>query len=65
MMTAVEKRRPRELTVADRCDRCSARAVVETVMMGGGSLMWCAHHFGRFEESLTSLGATILTDNRD
>ena len=54
----------RTLTAADRCDRCSARALVETVMLQGGSLLWCAHHFGFFEDGLNAVGATILVDDR-
>jgi hypothetical protein len=57
-------RRPRELTGEDRCDRCSARALVETVMLGGGALMWCGHHFESYQQSLLSLGASVLVDNR-
>jgi hypothetical protein len=54
----------RRLTAADLCDRCSARAMVETVMMQGGSLLWCAHHFAFFEDALDAFGATILVDER-
>lgn len=52
------------LTAADLCDRCSARAMVETGMVRGGSLLWCAHHFACFEEALDALGAIILVDER-
>jgi hypothetical protein len=38
--------------------------VVETVMMQGGSLLWCGHHFSSFEAGLASFGATILVDER-
>src|SRR5665648_250069 len=44
MKASLDKKPSRPLTAADLCDRCSARAVVETVMMQGGSLLWCAHH---------------------
>jgi hypothetical protein len=36
----------------------------ETVMMQGGSLLWCAHHFAFFEDALNAFGATILVDER-
>jgi hypothetical protein len=64
VMTALDKTRARVLTAEDRCDRCAARAVVETVMMGGGSLLWCGHHFGRYEDSLDALGAAVIADSR-
>jgi hypothetical protein len=64
MATSVEHRAV-TLTAADRCDRCSARAVVETVMLGGGSLFWCGHHYGRYSEALSSFGAQIVVDERD
>jgi hypothetical protein len=57
-------RRPRELVAEDRCDRCSARALVETVMLGGGALLWCGHHYGLYQDSLNSLGAQIVADIR-
>lgn len=64
MKPSLDKNPARPLTAADRCDRCSARAVVETVMLPGGSLLWCAHHFAFFEDALDTFGATILVDQR-
>ena len=64
MKTSLDKNPARPLTAADRCDRCSARAVVETVMLPGGSLLWCAHHFAFFEDALDAFGATLLVDER-
>ena len=61
---SLDKKPARPLTAADLCDRCSARAAVETVMMQGGSLLWCAHHFAVFEDALNAFGATILVDER-
>src|SRR5665647_3861494 len=60
MKASLDKKPARPLTAADLCDRCSARAVVETVMMQGGSLLWCAHHFAFFQDALNAFGATIL-----
>jgi len=54
----------RPLTTADLCDRCSARAAVETVILQGGSLLWCAHHFAFFQDALNAFGTTILVDER-
>ncbi len=64
MKTSLDKMPARTLTAADRCDRCSARALVETALPRCGSLLWCAYHFGRFENGLNAVGATILVDER-
>jgi len=64
MKASLDKNPARPLTAADLCDRCSSRAMVETVMMRGGSLLWCAHRFVFFEDALDALGATILVDQR-
>jgi hypothetical protein len=64
MNASLDKKHARPLTAADLCDRCSARAVVETVLMQGGLLLWCAHHFAFFEDELDAFGATILVDER-
>ena len=64
MRASIDKGLTRQLSDADRCDRCSARAMVETVVMHGGSLLWCAHHFAFFEDALEAFGATILVDER-
>ena len=42
MKASLDKDVARPLTASDLCDRCSSRAVVETVLMRGGSLLWCA-----------------------
>ena len=64
MKASLDKKLARPLTAADLCDRCPARAVVETVMMQGGSLLWCARHYAFFENDLKKIGATILVDER-
>jgi hypothetical protein len=64
MKSSLDNRPARTLTVADRCDRCSARALVETALQQGGSLLWCGHHFALFEDALNASGATILVDER-
>jgi hypothetical protein len=64
MKASLDKTLARPLTAVDLCDRCSSRAVVETVMLQGGSLLWCAHHFAFFEDALDAFGATILMDER-
>ena len=64
MKALLDKKPVRSLTSADVCDRCSARATVETVIMQGGSLLWCAYHFAFFQDALNASGATILVDER-
>lgn len=64
MGTVVTNTVGRSLTALDRCDRCSARAVVETVMVNGGSLLWCGHHYGNSEAALLNSGATVVIDER-
>ena len=61
MKASLHKKPARPLTAADLCDRCPARAAVETVMMQGGSLLWCAHHFAFFEDALNAFGALVLS----
>ena len=59
-----EERPAFELLAADRCDRCSARAAVVTIMQGGGSLLWCAHHYGQNSAALSANGAVVVRDDR-
>ncbi|WP_019631101.1 DUF7455 domain-containing protein [Actinomadura atramentaria] len=51
------------LTVADRCDRCGAQAYVRAVLVGGGDLLFCAHHGRRYAEALRSTGADIQDES--
>ena len=32
------------LSAADRCDRCGAQAYIRARLIGGGELLFCAHH---------------------
>jgi hypothetical protein len=64
MKASLDKTPARPLTAADLCDRCSSGAVVETVIIQGGSLLWCALHFAFFENALNAHGATIVVDER-
>lgn len=49
-----------ELTAADRCDRCSARAHVRAIMPGGGDLLFCNHHAQQYEEQLRKVAVRII-----
>lgn len=64
MKTYVAHRGGFTLTAADRCDRCSARAVVATVVPSGGTLLWCAHHYGLNEAALQAGAAVVVCDER-
>ena len=46
------------LTALDRCDRCRAQAYVE-VTTRSGELLFCAHHFGRYEDIVTAAGYDV------
>jgi len=50
---------PTHLTVADRCDRCGARAYVRVTLPGGGELLFCAHHGRAHEGALRAADADI------
>ncbi|MEA2462069.1 MAG: hypothetical protein QOH90_2246 [Actinomycetota bacterium] len=64
MQTSLASQNNFPLTAADRCDRCSARAVVVTVTRGGGTLLWCAHHYGANEAALRAGAAVVVRDER-
>nr|WP_202420918.1 hypothetical protein [Actinomadura rayongensis] len=51
------------MTVADRCDRCGAQAYVRAVLVGGGDLLFCAHHGRKYAEALRSNGADIQDES--
>jgi hypothetical protein len=34
------------------------------MLLGGGLLLWCGHHFGRNEAALDSTGARVVSDER-
>lgn len=60
-MTTMEK--TRQLSALDRCDRCGAQA---WVLAKGvvGELLFCSHHFAKFEEPLYNWAYDIV-DERD
>lgn len=47
-----------DLTVHDRCDRCSARAVAQ-FMVGDGLLMFCGHHTRKYSAALAEYPSRI------
>jgi len=47
------------LTAADRCDRCGARAYVLVRLISGGELLFCAHHGREHLPKLQDLAKNI------
>ena len=71
-MTTIQKPKPeqhthpipsmdRTLTAHDRCDSCGAQAYVSAVL-ANGPLLFCGHHFHRYEEKLTMSALTIVNE---
>lgn len=52
---------PAQLTAADRCDQCGARAWVR-VTMANGELYFCAHHAQRHMEALRASAIDIVDE---
>lgn len=46
------------LTATDRCDTCGAAAYVGATV-NGTELLYCAHHFAKYEPKLTRLASAI------
>ena len=49
----------RELTRADRCDRCGAAARVRAKLPSGAELLFCQHHANEHEAKLVELAAVL------
>jgi hypothetical protein len=47
------------LSALDLCDRCGAQAYVRVVLLGGGELLFCAHHRRQHGEALARIAAEI------
>jgi hypothetical protein len=54
----------RELTAADRCDRCGAQAYVRTTLASGSELLFCRHHWHENETRLREIAVSILDETR-
>ncbi|GAA2028429.1 hypothetical protein GCM10009839_29460 [Catenulispora yoronensis] len=46
------------LKASDRCDRCGAAAYVR-VVLGGGELLFCAHHGKKYNDGLAKVAIEI------
>ena len=51
-----------QLSAANRCDACCARAWVRATMPSGGQLYFCGHHANEHLPSLVGAGAQILDE---
>jgi hypothetical protein len=53
------------LTANDRCDRCGAQAYVGVLLpesMGGGELMFCAHHWRDHGEKIEAIEGVMIVN---
>jgi hypothetical protein len=50
-----------ELTVMDRCDRCSAQAWVK-VSGVNGELLFCSHHYNKVEKNIKEWAFNIIDE---
>ena len=49
---------PAALTALDRCDRCSAQALVRAVLEHG-DLLFCGHHGRQHAEALSRVAVSV------
>jgi hypothetical protein len=60
-MQEPEEPAERVLSASDRCDQgCGAQARVEIITDSGFTLMFCGHHYNRFEASLIGISRNIF-----
>jgi len=52
------------LDYTDQCDRCGARAYVQTVIAAGGSLYWCRHHWNQYRRKLEAISVHTNDETR-
>lgn len=50
------------LSAMDRCDRCNAQAYVRVVLPAGMDLLFCAHHWGTYEDALRPQAAEVIDE---
>ncbi|GGP85499.1 DUF7455 domain-containing protein [Streptosporangium sandarakinum] len=53
----------KQLTAADRCDRCGAQAYIRATLPAGGELLFCAHHGRQHVAVLRDKGADIQDES--
>jgi hypothetical protein len=65
MSASVTETPTRQLTITDRCDRCSAQAYAKTRSPEGRELLWCGHHFKFHEAALAEKAHVVEADERE
>lgn len=60
--TLIPARSTVPLTAADRCDRCGARGTTRVILAGGGELVFCGHHTRKFEDTIRSVAAAVISE---
>lgn len=60
-METMEEVKEQTLTLQDRCDRCMAQAFVLVKGMEG-ELLFCGHHFTKYEEALYNWAYDIIDE---
>jgi hypothetical protein len=61
--TLIPARSTAPLTAADRCDRCGARGTTRVILSGGGELVFCGHHARKFEDTIRSVAAAVVSED--
>ena len=61
MTLTEEKNKEQTLKATDRCDACNAQAFVLVSFMNG-ELLFCGHHFRKYENSLIEQAYDILDE---
>ncbi len=60
-----EKEEPRvyKLNTSHRCDKCGAQAYVDVILNSGNNLLFCKHHYDRFELSLMPITDSVNNES--
>jgi hypothetical protein len=59
----MSKIEPMKLTAQDRCDRCGAQAFAKVELIGGGELLFCAHHAREHLPKLKEKGHKVMDES--
>ncbi|MCW2762077.1 MAG: hypothetical protein JWR85_2278 [Marmoricola sp.] len=63
MSAAMTLRKPEPervpLTAVDRCDRCGAQAYLRVELLGGGELLFCAHHARKHGDKIRQVASHV------
>jgi hypothetical protein len=51
------------LTLSDRCDRCNAQAFVAVELLTSSELLFCNHHYRKYEAALAPQVAYVLDNS--